>query len=104
MKIIITMQEKDILNNKNALVNKHLCNFIESKFLREYRNKQGDVISQNEYAKLCGITSSTISKLKLTEGYNIPMSTLYNILRYEQYSLERFFNEFENAKGINIPD
>lgn len=98
------MPDKEVLNKKNALVNKHLCNFIEAKFLREYRNQNGDLISQNEYAKLCGITSSTISKLKLLEGYNIPMSTIYNILRHEQYSLEKFFNEFENAKGINIPD
>jgi len=98
------MPDKEVLNKKNALVNKHLCNFIEAKFLREYRNQKGELISQNEYAKLCGITSSTISKLKLLEGYNIPMSTIYNILRHEQYSLEKFFNEFENAKGINIPD
>lgn len=98
------MPDKETLNRKNALVNKHLCNFIESKFLREYRNRQGDVISQNEYAKFCGITSSTISKLKLPEGYNIPMSTIYNILRHEQYSLEKFFKDFEIAKGINIPD
>ncbi|WP_312822756.1 hypothetical protein [Epilithonimonas sp.] len=98
------MLDKEVLNDKNALVNKHLCNFIESKFLREYHNQKGEVISQNEYAKLCGITSSTISKLKLPEGYNIPMSTIYNVLRHEQYSLEQFFKEFEKEKGINIPD
>lgn len=98
------MLDKEVLNSKNALVNKHLCNFIESKFLREYHNQKGEIISQNEYAKQCGITSSTISKLKLPEGYNIPMSTIYNVLRHEQYSLEKFFKEFENAKGINIPD
>ncbi|MGX5687206.1 hypothetical protein ACWKWW_21880 [Chryseobacterium cucumeris] len=98
------MQNKEVLNRKNALVNKHLCNYIESKFLRIYRNQEGKAISQNEYAKLCGITSSTISKLKLEEGYNVPMSTIYNILRYERYSLEKFFKEFETVKGINIPD
>lgn len=98
------MQNKDVLNRKNALVNKHLCNFIESKFLREYHDQEGNIISQNKYAKLCGITSSTISKLKLSEGYDVPMSTIYNILRHESYSLELFFREFENAEGINIPD
>jgi hypothetical protein len=98
------MQNKEVLNRKNALVNKHLCNFIESKFLREYHDQEGNVISQNKYAKLCGITSSTISKLKLPEGYDVPMSTIYNILRHECYSLEKFFKEFENTKGINIPD
>lgn len=98
------MQNKEVLNRKNALVNKHLCNFIENKFLREYHNQEGNIITQNQYAKLCGITSSTISKLKLPEGYNVPMSTIYNILRHERYSLEKFFKEFESAKGVNIPD
>ncbi|RXM65831.1 hypothetical protein BOQ60_08765 [Chryseobacterium sp. CH1] len=102
--IILNMQNKDVLNRKNALVNKHLCNFIESKFLREYYDQEGNIVSQNKYAKLCGITSSTISKLKLSEGYDVPMSTIYNILRHERYSLENFFKEFENSKGINIPD
>ncbi|MFN3773479.1 hypothetical protein [Cloacibacterium normanense] len=98
------MEGKEILNKKNSLVNKHLCNFIESKFLREYHDQKGKIISQNEYAKLCGITSSTISKIKLPDGYNIPLSTIYNILRHERYSLEKFFKEFEDEKGINIPD
>ena len=98
------MGTKDILTKKNALVNKHLCNFIENKFLRDYHDQKGNSISQNDYAKLCGITSSTLSKIKLPAGYNIPMSTLYNILRHERYSLEQFFKEFEEEKGINIPD
>ncbi|WP_294275752.1 helix-turn-helix domain-containing protein [uncultured Chryseobacterium sp.] len=98
------MPSKEDLNKKNTLVNKHLCNFIESKFLREYRDQDGNIISQNKYAKHCGITSSTISKLKLPQGYDVPMSTIYNILRYERYSLEQFFKEFEQEKGINIPD
>ncbi|MCL1670922.1 helix-turn-helix domain-containing protein [Elizabethkingia ursingii] len=98
------MEDRELLNKKNTLVNKHLCNFIESKFLREYHDQEGKEITQNQYAKLCGITSSTISKLKLNDGYNIPMSTIYNILRHERYSLERFFKEFEKVKGINIPD
>ncbi|MBP1163492.1 hypothetical protein JOE44_000376 [Chryseobacterium sp. PvR013] len=98
------MQSKEVLNKKNTLVNKHLCNFIEGKFLREYHDQDGKIISQNKYAKLCGITSSTISKLKQSEGYDVPMSTIYNILRHERYTLEIFFKEFENDKGINIPD
>ncbi|QIY84851.1 hypothetical protein HER18_15610 [Chryseobacterium sp. NEB161] len=98
------MPNKEVLNRKNALVNKHLCNFIENKFLREYHDQDGNITTQNKYAEMCGITSSTISKLKLEEGYNIPMSTIYNILRHERYTLEKFFKEFEKAKGINIPD
>ncbi|MGN7707562.1 MULTISPECIES: hypothetical protein [Chryseobacterium] len=98
------MQDKEIFNKKNALLNKRLCNFIATKFLRIYYDQENNIISQNNYAKLCGITSSTISKLKLPDGYDVPMSTIYNILRHERYSLEKFFKEFEDENGMNIPN
>jgi len=99
-----TEQNKEDLNRKNALVNKCLCNFIASKFLKVFRDQNGNEISQNKYANLCGISSSTISKLKSTEGYDIPLSTIYNICRHERYSLKKLFDEFEKKYGINIPD
>lgn len=95
--------KKDELNKKNALVNKCLCNFIASKFLRTFYDQDRNVISQNKYANLCGVSSSTISKLKSTEGYDIPLSTIYNICRHERYSLKKLFDIFEKEYGINIP-
>ncbi len=98
------MQERDIANKKNALLYKLLCNFIATKFLLDIKNKSGETISQNAYAKECGITSSTITKLKSNEGYDIPISTIYSICRRENYSLEQLFREFEEQYGINILD
>jgi len=95
--------KKEQLNRANALVNKHLCNFIADKFLRAFRDQSGLEISQNQYADLCGLSSSTISKLKTIEGYDLPISTIYNICRHEQYSLKKFFSEFEDKYGVNIP-
>lgn len=92
------------LNKKNALVNKYLCNFIERKFLRTLRDNDGNEITQNQYAELCGISSSTVSKIKKSEGYDVPLSTVYNICRHEKYSLTKFFSEFEKEFGKNIPD
>lgn len=91
-------------NKKNSLINKYLCNFIDSKFLRKLLDQDGNEVSQNEYAKLCGTTSSTITKLKKPEGYNVPISTIYNICRHEKYSLKKFFTEFEKSYGDNIQD
>ena len=91
------------LNKANALLNKYLCNFIANKFLQYYTDQTGKSISQNEYAKLCGLSSSTISKLKDTQGYAVPITTIYNICRHEKLSLERFFCEFEKEYGKNIP-
>ncbi|MGV8094445.1 MAG: helix-turn-helix domain-containing protein [Mangrovibacterium sp.] len=95
---------KEELNRKNALVNKYLCNFIASKFLKIFHDQNRNEISQNRFANLCGISSSTISKLKSTDGYDIPLSTIYNICRHEKYSLKKLFEEFEKKYGINIPD
>lgn len=92
------------INNSNALVNKYLCNFISEKFLQTYKDQNGISISQNKYAALCGLSSSTLSKLKSSDGYDIPMTTIYNICRHEKYSLKRFFTDFEIMYGINIPE
>lgn len=91
------------LNKTNALVNKYLASFIFDKFLKEPKNQEGNIISQNKYAQLCGLSSSTLTKLKDPEGYDIPMSTIYNICRHENYSLSKFFKEFEKKYGVNIP-
>ena len=95
--------DRDITNKANALVNKYLCVFIHHKFLKKTKNQLGMEVSQNQYAKLCGLSSSTITKIKETEGYDIPMSTIYNICRHEKYSLKEFFKQFEDMYGINIP-
>jgi len=91
-------------NKKNYFFNKYLCNFIDAKFLRKLQDQNGNIISQNKYAKLCGITSSTITKMKKPEGYDVPFSTIYNICRHEKYSLQKFFTEFESSYGENIQD
>ena len=85
------------------MVNKYLCNFIASRFLLILRDQNGKEISQNKYAKLCGIAPSTVSKIKLPEGYDIPMSTIYNICRHEK-NLYKVFSDFEKIYGQNIPD
>ena len=59
-----TKTSKEELNRANALVNKYLCNFITDKFLLSPQNQGGAEISQNKYAELCGLSSSTISKIK----------------------------------------
>lgn len=96
-------KNKDESNKANALVNKCLCNFIAEKFLHSYHNQNGEGISQNKYAISCGLSSSTLTKLKDPDGYEIPLSTIYNICRYERYSLKNLFTEFEEKYGINIP-
>lgn len=94
---------KDVDNKTNALVNKYLAAFIFDKFLKQPKDQSGNIISQNKYAQLCGLSSSTLTKLKDSEGYDIPLSTIYNICRQEKYSLTKFFKEFEKKYGVNIP-
>ncbi len=97
------MAKLDKHNKINSLINKKLCNFIADKFLRTLYDKNGNEISQNKYAAQCGLSSSTISKIKSEEGYDLPISTIYNICRQESYSLQKLFTEFENLYGENFP-
>lgn len=95
------MVAKD-LKKSNTLVNKYFCNFIADKFLRVFHDQEGNVITQNQYAKHCGLSSSTISKLKLEDGYDVPMSTIYNLCRYEKIPIATIYIEFEKKYGVNI--
>lgn len=95
------IQNKAELRKINALVNKHTCNFIATKFLNPCK-KNGKAISQNEYSENCGIASSTISKIKRPNGYEIPYSMIYTICRFEKYTMTRFFTEFELEYGTDI--
>lgn len=94
--------DKNDLKEINALVNKYLCNFIAKKFFNPFSDQKGNEISQNQYSNGCGLTSSTLSKIKDSDGYNIPMTTIYSICRFEKYSLEKFFSEFEKEYGTDI--
>ncbi len=96
-------KNKKDLNKANMLVNRYLCNFLTEKFLQSYNDQNGVIISQNKYASLCGLSSSTLSKLKSSEGYDIPMTTIYNICRHEKFSLKKLFAEFEEKYGVDIP-
>jgi len=92
------------ISSPNAYLFKYLCQFIVSKFLIEIKDRNGKTISQNEYAKQCGISSSTLTKLKSEQGYDIPISTIYKFCRYENIELADLFNEFEAKYGTNLPD
>lgn len=94
--------DKDELKKINALVNKHLCNFIVKKFFSPYYDENGNEISQNNYSSECGVASSTLTKMKDNDGYNVPITTIYSICRFEKYSLKEFFSEFEKEYGTNI--
>lgn len=92
-------QNKDKLN---VAIYRDLCNFISDKFLRKFKDEFGNNISQNIYAKKCGLSSSTISKIKEARGYDVPISTISSICLFEKVSLAQFFLEFEKKYGKQI--
>lgn len=97
-------RNKNELNIANTVKIRYLCEFMSEIFLQTYYDQNGISISQNKYASLCGLSFSTHSKLKSTGGYNIPMTTIYNICRHEKYSLKKLFAEFESIYGITISE
>ncbi len=94
------LNKKDF-SARNALINKYLCNFITKKWLLDFKH-EGKTVTHNVYAKHCGLSSSTITKIKEESGYNIPLSTIYSICQKEKVVLSDFFKEFEKEYGIDI--
>lgn len=80
-------------NESITKLNKNLCQFIKKKFFNPFKIN-GEVTSLNKYAKACNLSSSTISKISESDGYNIPVSTIYLITEFEGTDLETFFKEF----------
>ncbi|WP_291116436.1 helix-turn-helix domain-containing protein [Empedobacter sp. UBA7248] len=80
-------------NDYKSNLSKKLCEYITIRFLSNFNNISNNN-SQNKYAKAVGVTSSTISKISKGDGYNIPLSTIALILKYEKISLSDFFEDF----------
>lgn len=83
-------------------LNQNLCFFIKNKFFTPFKIN-GQTASMNKYAKACGLSSSTISKINDAEGYSIPVSTIYLITKLEKTNLKAFFTEFStylNSKNL----
>ncbi|GAQ15693.1 hypothetical protein MODO_3393 [Myroides odoratimimus] len=91
------------MGEKNFVLNRSICEFISKEFFNPFKNEKGDEIPLNQYAKNCNLASSTISKINNGKGYDIPFSTIYNILRYEKVVLKDFFLKFE-MQYPNIPN
>ena len=73
---------------------KHLVQFINIKFCTPYK-VDGKEVSRNTYAKKCNVAGSTLSRIKNSEGYDIPISILYKLCTFENISLKDFFRDFE---------
>lgn len=99
LKMSVHKKNKDKLN---IAIYRDLCNFISDKFLRRFLDENGQEISQNQYADKCGLSSSTISKIKETTGYDIPISTISSICLHEKFPLGKLFQEFEKTYKITM--
>ncbi|MDP2160846.1 MAG: hypothetical protein Q8K02_10215 [Flavobacterium sp.] len=101
------MLEKNTNNNgsnRNILINKHVCNFISKKWILNRLDSKGKEVTRRQYAKDCNLATSTITKILVPDGYNIPLSTINSICQKEGMPLSEFFLEFEKIYGISIMD
>ncbi|MEN5193455.1 hypothetical protein [Sphingobacterium faecium] len=74
-------------------LNKNICNFIKMKYFDPFKI-DGVKASQNKYAKACDLSSSTISKIINQNGYDIPLSTIHVITKFQKTNLDEFFTDF----------
>ncbi|WP_293924782.1 helix-turn-helix domain-containing protein [Sphingobacterium sp. UBA6320] len=74
-------------------LNKNMCKFIQQNYFDPFKI-DGVETSQNKYAEECDLSSSTISKIENPKGYNISISTLHKLTRFQKIDLDKFFTEF----------
>ena len=99
--------EKNSSNNeshRNALVNKYVCNFISEKWIVNRLDGKGKPVTMRKYASDCNLATSTITKILMPDGYNIPLATINSICLKENIPLSQFFTEFEEEYGLSIID
>lgn len=84
------MAEKEESINE---LNKDMCKFIQQKYFDPFKI-DGVETSQNKYADACDLSSSTISKIGNPKGYNIPISTIHKLTKFQKIDLDKFFTEF----------
>lgn len=73
---------------------KHLVQYMNNKFFSPYK-VDGKEVSRNIYAKKCNVAGSTLTRIKNSEGYDVPISILYKLCKFENISLKEFFIDFE---------
>lgn len=75
---------------------KNFVIFLKNKFCNPFMvdNKK---VSRNIYAKKSDVGTSTLTRITDGEGYDVPLSTIYKLCKFENITLGDLLVEFENA-------
>lgn len=73
---------------------KSLVQFIKSKFFSPYQIG-GKEVSRNDYVDESKISRGTLTRFNDPDGYDVPISTIYKICKFEDVAVTVFFKEFE---------
>jgi hypothetical protein len=102
--IMTEKSNKNQISERNMLVNKYICNYISKRWIINRVDENGKEVTKRKYAKDCNLATSTITKLQIPNGYNIPFATINSICTKEKIALSTFFADFEKEYGISIID
>ncbi len=75
--------------------------FLKETFCSPYRIK-GSEVSRNEYAENSGISRGTLSRLNEGKGYDIPLSTIYKLSKFEEIEPKDLFEKFEEYLSSKV--
>lgn len=66
-------------------INKEICNYIAREWVSEYESNRSFALDHN-------IDEKTVRKIIKTDGYRIPVKTLFKICEAREISLSYFFS------------
>lgn len=91
------------INEEVKSYQKSLIQFIKNKFFSPYQ-VGGKEVSRNDYAEKSNISRGTLTRFNDPDGYDVPISTIYKICKFEDIAVNVFFNEFEDKIAKNKKD
>ncbi len=83
-----------VKDEQNVNFENELLSFIRIKFIEPIKIN-GIKPTIRQYEDITAIGRTTITKLTKSQGYDVPISTIFKICNYSKISLSDFFSQFE---------
>lgn len=75
---------------------KNLVQYLKQRFCSPYK-VEGEEVSRNVYAEKSEVSGATLTRINAGYAYDVPISTIYKICKFENVTITKFFSDFEGS-------
>ncbi|MBB1643621.1 helix-turn-helix transcriptional regulator [Sphingobacterium sp. UME9] len=88
-------------NQELEIFKEDFIKYLKQTFCSPYK-VDGNKVSRNEYAEKSGISRGTLSRLNEGAGYDVPLSTIYKLCKFEDITPKDLFEKFEKYSSLKV--